>query len=81
MLTSQDAKQLGGPAEASSSTCNMGEFIEQGETFKEIMQRIIFPTTFEDATPSECEVICMWYEGTRRTLTYVMFDGEEYPRV
>ena len=34
----------------------------------------------EDAMPSECEIICMWYEGTTRTMTYVMFNGEEDPR-
>ena len=57
------------------------ELIEQGDAFKDIMQRIIFPARFEDATPSECKVICMWYEGTMRTPTYVTFDGEEYPKV
>ena len=35
------------------------ELIKQGEAFKDIMQRIIFPDRFEDAMPSECEVICM----------------------
>ena len=57
------------------------ELIEQGEVFKHIMQRIIFPGRFEDATPSKCKVIHMWYEGTMRTLTYVTFNGEEYPQV
>ena len=57
------------------------ELIEQGEAFKDIIQRIIFPARFEDAMPSECEVICMWSEGTMRTLTYVIFDEEEYPIV
>ena len=55
------------------------ELIEQGEVFKDIMQRIIFPARFEDATPSECDVICFWYEGTMRTLTYVTFNGEDIP--
>ena len=58
-----------------------GELIEQGEAFKDILQRIIFQARFEDAMPSKCKVICMWYERTMRTLTYVVFDGEEYPRV
>ena len=47
---------------------------------KDILQRIIFQARFEDATPPKYEIICMWYEGTKRTLTYVIFDGE-YPRV
>ena len=55
------------------------ELIEQGEVFKDIMQRIIFPARFEDATPSECEVVCLWYEGTMRALTYVTFNGEDIP--
>ena len=54
-----------------------GELIEQGEAFKDIMQRIIFPARFEDTMPSECKVRCMWYEGTMRTLTHVTFDGED----
>ena len=45
----------------------------------DILQRIKFSARFEDAMPSECEVIHMWYEGINRTLTYVTFDGEEYP--
>ena len=45
------------------------------------LQRIIFPARFEDATLSECKVIYMWYEGLNKALTYVMFDGDEYPRV
>ena len=39
-----------------------------------------FPARFEDAMPPKCEIICMWYEGTKTTLTYIIFDGE-YPRV
>ena len=74
-------KPLGGPAESSSSTCNMGELNEQGEAFKDIMQRIIFSARFEDAMPSEYKFICVWYEGTTRTMTNVMFNGEEDPRV
>ena len=55
------------------------ELTEQGEVFMDILQRIIFSARFEDAMPSQCEVIYMWYEGINRTLTYVTFDGEEYP--
>ena len=47
--------------------------------FKDILQRIIFPARFEDAAPAECEIICMWYEGTKRADPYVIFDGK-YPR-
>ena len=61
------------------ATCR--ELNEQGEVLKDIMQRIISPARFEDSMPSECKVICTWYEGTTRTTTYVMFDGEEDPRV
>ena len=58
-----------------------GELIEQEEAFMDVMQRIIFPARFEDAMPSKCKVICMWYEGTKRAPTYVTFNGEEYPQV
>ena len=61
------------------ATCWMGQQRQQAEAFKDIMQRIIFPTRFEDAMQSECEVICMWYEGTKRTPTYVIVDGENIP--
>ena len=57
------------------------ELIEQGDAFKDIMQRIIFTARFEDAMPSECEVILMWYEETKKSLTSATFAGEEYPRV
>ena len=59
----------------------MEEHIEQGEAYKDIMQRIIFSARLKDAMPSECEVIHMWYEETMRTLTYDMFNGEKYPQV
>ena len=55
------------------------ELIEPGEAFKDIMQKIVFPARSEDATPTKYKVICMWYEGTTRTLTYVMFNREEDP--
>ena len=56
------------------------ELTEEGKVFKDILQRIIFPARFEDAMPPKCEIICIWHEGTNRTLTDVIFDGE-YPRV
>ena len=55
------------------------ELTEEGKVFKDILQRIKFPARFEEAMPPKCEIICMWYEGTKRTLTYVIFNGE-YPR-
>ena len=47
------------------------ELIEQGEVLMDILQRIIFSVRFEDARPSECKVICMWYDRINRTPTYV----------
>ena len=47
----------------------------------DILQGIIFPARFEDAMPSECVVICMWYDGLDKAQTYVTFNGDEYPRV
>ena len=52
---------------------------EEMKVFKDIQQRIIFPDRFEDAMPAEWEIICMWYKGTKRTDTYVIFDGK-YPQ-
>ena len=57
------------------------EGFEQERVFKDILQRIIFPARFEDATPPECEVIHMWYDRLNISQTYVTFDGDEYPRV
>ena len=54
---------------------------EQGHVFTEKLKRTIFPARFENAMPSECEVICMWYDRINRALTYVTFDGDKYPRV
>ena len=51
------------------------ELIEQGEVFMDILQRIIFSVTFEDARPSDCKVICMLYDGINRTPTYVTLWG------
>ena len=31
---------------------------EETKVFKYILQRIIFPARFEDATPAECKIIC-----------------------
>ena len=72
-------------------TCWMGEqkdkpqygtwrgLTDEAKVFKDILQRIIFPVRFEDAMPDEYKIICMWYEGTKRTDTYVIFDGK-YPQ-
>ena len=56
-----------------------GGLLEEVKVFKDILQRIIFPARFEDAMPDECEIICIWYEGTKTTDTYVVFDGK-YPK-
>ena len=56
------------------------ELTEEGKVFKDVQQTIIFPARFGDAMPPECEIICIWYEGTKRILTYVIFNGQ-YPRV
>ena len=80
MLTSQENHWVGQQSHQVPHATSKG-LIEQGEAFKDIMLRIIFAARFEDAMPSKCEVICMWYEGTMRTMTYVAFNGEEDPRV
>ena len=51
---------------------------QQGKALMDIMQRIIYPAKFEDAMESVCEVTCMWYEWTKRTPTYIMFNWK-YP--
>ena len=56
------------------------ELCKQGKVFRDILQRIILTARFEDATPPECDVIHMWYEGLNKAATYVMFNGNEYPR-
>ena len=55
------------------ATCR--ELTEEGKMFKDTLQRIIFTARFEEAMPPKCKLICIWYEGTKRTLTYVIFDG------
>ena len=71
----------------SCATCWMGEqkykpqyatwrgLTEEAKVFKDILQRVIFTARFEDAMTGECEIICMWYEGTKRTETYVSSMG------
>ena len=56
------------------------ELSEQGELFKDILQRVILPAQFEAATPSECEAICMWIEGIKKVPAYAKFDGQCEPR-
>ena len=56
------------------------ECYKQGKVFRDILQRIILTARFEDATSPKCKVICMWYEGLSKVVTYVTFDGNEYPR-
>ena len=56
------------------------EFYKQGKVIRDILQRIILTARFEDSTPPKCKVICMWYEGLNKAVTYVTFDGNEYPR-
>ena len=53
---------------------------KQGKVFKDILERIILTARFEGATQFECKVICMWYEGLSKALTYVVLDGHEHPR-
>ena len=48
--------------------------------FKDILQRIILTARFEDATPPECKIICMWIDRLNKAVTYVMFDRHEHPR-
>ena len=55
------------------------ELSKQGKLFKDILQRVILPAQFEDATPSECEIICMWIDGLKNAVTYVTFDGHKEP--
>ena len=38
------------------------ELSEQGELFKDMLQRVILPAQFEAATQSECKIICMWID-------------------
>ena len=57
------------------------ELSEQGELFKDILQRVILTAQFEDATPSECEIICMWIDGLKNKVTFVMFNRCRHPRL
>ena len=55
------------------------EWSEQGELFKEILQRVILPTQFKAATPSKCKIICMWIDGLHAKVTWVTSMGTGNP--
>ena len=57
------------------------ELSQQGELFKDILQRIILPAQFKAATASKCEFICMWIEGLGIALAFVKLDGQPEPRL
>ena len=57
------------------------ELSKQGKLFKDILQRVILPARFEDARPSGCRIICMWIDGLKNTVTYVMFDRHREPQL
>ena len=57
------------------------ELSKQGKLFKDILQRVILPAQFEDARPSGCKIICMWIDGLKNTVTYVMFDRHREPQL
>ena len=57
------------------------ELSEQGELFKDILQRVILPAQFKAATPSECESLCMWVDGVKNAVAYVTFDRQHEPRL
>ena len=56
------------------------ELSKQEKVCKDILQRIILTARFEDATPPECKIICMWYDGLSNAATYIVFDRHEHPR-
>ena len=57
------------------------ELSEQGELFKDILQRVILTALFKDATPSKCKIICMWIDRLKNEVTFVMFNGHRHPRL
>ena len=57
------------------------ELSKQGELFKDILPRVILSGQFEAATSPECKIICMWIDGLKNTVAYVMFDGHCRPRL
>ena len=57
------------------------ELSEQGELFKDIRQRVILTAQFEDATPSKCKIICMWIDGLKNKVFWVMFNRCREPRL
>ena len=57
------------------------ELSEQGDVFKDILQRVILPAQFKAATPSECKIIFMWIDGLKNAVSYVAFDRQCEPRL
>ena len=49
---------------------------EQGEVFRDILQRVILPAQFKAATLSECKIICMRIDGLKNAVAYVTFDRQ-----
>ena len=56
------------------------ELCEQGKLFKDILRRVILPAQFEAATPSKCEIICMWIEGLKNATAYITINRQYQPR-
>ena len=57
------------------------ELSEKGELFKDILQTVILPAQFEAATPSECQIICMWIDGLQNAVAHVIFNRHHEPRL
>ena len=57
------------------------ELSKQGELSKDILQRVILPAQFEDATPSECTIIYIWIDGLKNAVAYVTFNRHSEPRL
>ena len=57
------------------------ELSKQGELFKDILQRVILPAQYKAATPSKCEIICMWIDRLKNAVAYVTLDGQCEPRL
>ena len=60
------------------------ELSKHGELFKGILQSVILvilTARFEDATPSECKIICMWIDRLHDKVTWVMFNRHREPRL
>ena len=78
MLTSIPTLPVGHASRSINLDMQHGGELQEVKMFKDILRRIIFPARFGDVMPAECKIIHMWYKGTKRTETYVIFDGE-YP--